>query len=115
MALLGNTQTEFRECADGREAIEVYTEQMPGWVIMDIRMPVMDGLTAAASILSRFPGAKIIMLTQDHDPMYMNAAKRVGAVALVLKDNLMELKRIIGSEGSGAGVSAPPPGEQEKL
>lgn len=49
--------------ADGREAVELYRKEKPDGVLMDILMPVMDGIEALAVILSEDPAARVVFLT----------------------------------------------------
>jgi CheY-like chemotaxis protein len=79
------------ECADGVEAIADYSRFRPDFVLMDIRLTVMDGISATRQITRADPGAKIILVT-DYDEMDLReSAKRAGAIGYVLKDNLLEL------------------------
>jgi DNA-binding NarL/FixJ family response regulator len=77
------------EASDGREAVDQVRDLRPDVVLMDIRMPELDGLEAARRILSGAPehGApKILMLTTfDHDE-YVYEALRAGASGFLLKD-----------------------------
>ncbi|MFI6644842.1 response regulator [Streptomyces sp. NPDC050504] len=74
------------ECADGSEVAARVAELAPDVVLMDIRMPVMDGLTATEA-LRRAPGApEVIVLTTFHADEQVVRALRVGAAGFVLKD-----------------------------
>jgi DNA-binding NarL/FixJ family response regulator len=69
------------EAADGREALDVVRETRPDIVLMDIRMPVMDGLQATEAICSdpHLAGTRIIILTTFEDDEYVVRALRAGA------------------------------------
>ncbi len=54
---------QFIDARDGIEAIELYEKERPDLVIMDIRMPRMNGVEAIKKIKSRYPDAKIIVLS----------------------------------------------------
>ena len=73
--------------ADGAEAVELARSASPDVVLMDIRMPVMDGLEAAARILAD-PGttARVLMLTTFDLDEYVYAALKSGASGFMLKD-----------------------------
>jgi DNA-binding NarL/FixJ family response regulator len=74
------------EAANGEEAIELYREERPDVVLMDLRMPVMDGLTATLAILREFPDAKIVALTTYEGDEDIHRALSAGARGYLLKD-----------------------------
>lgn len=79
------------EAENGQRAIDVLAslhaaQQPPDVVLMDIRMPVMDGVTATQQICQRFPGTKILILTTFDDTQYVAEALRHGARGYLLKD-----------------------------
>ncbi len=74
-------------CAfDGREAIEAVEREIPDVIMMDIRMPVMNGVEAVKVIHQRHPDVRIIMLTTYDDDEYVKDALRYGAGGYLLKD-----------------------------
>jgi DNA-binding NarL/FixJ family response regulator len=74
------------EAADGRQAIEHVARLRPDVVLMDIRMPVLDGIAATRTILAGPPAPKIIMLTTFDLDEFVYAALTAGASAFLLKD-----------------------------
>lgn len=74
------------EVADGAEAVAAVRELRPDVVLMDIRMPVMDGLEAARRILAQNPDCRVIMLTTFDLDQYVYAALAAGASGFLLKD-----------------------------
>ena len=75
------------EAADGKEAIAAVLKHRPDVVLMDIRMPVMDGLEATRRILESRPGqdVRVIMLTTFDLDQYVYAALAAGASGFLLK------------------------------
>jgi DNA-binding NarL/FixJ family response regulator len=74
------------EARDGAEAVVLATGLHPDVVLMDIRMPVMDGIEAAAEIRRRGLLARVLLIT-TFDPMdHADAARRAGACGVLLKD-----------------------------
>ena len=76
------------EAADGKEAVAATLKHRPDVVLMDIRMPVMDGLEATRRILESRPGqnTRVIMLTTFDLDQYVYAALAAGASGFLLKD-----------------------------
>jgi CheY-like chemotaxis protein len=83
------------ECDDGSEALAAYTAYLPDWVLMDIRMKKTDGLTATGLIKAAFPAARIVVVTVCTGDDMREAARSAGACAYVVKDNLLELRKIL--------------------
>jgi len=71
------------EAANGQEAVRLVEEPRPDVVLIDARMPVMDGLEATRLIKDRWPGIKIIVLTMY--PAYRAEALAAGADAVLVK------------------------------
>lgn len=71
--------------ANGREALELVASKMPDVVIMDIGMPVMDGIEACARLRETFPAVKIIMLTSRDNDDEVFASLSAGANGYCLK------------------------------
>jgi DNA-binding NarL/FixJ family response regulator len=74
------------EAVNGQGAIDLLDQITPDVVLMDIRMPVMDGVTATAQVLSRLPTCKVLVLTTFDDQDYVNQALQNGASGYLLKD-----------------------------
>lgn len=95
------------EAGDGQEALAVVAAVRPDVVLMDIRMPVMDGLTATAEILSRPDPPRIVMLTTFDLDEAAARAIRQGASGFLLKDADPEfLLAAIRTVHSGSSVIA---------
>jgi CheY-like chemotaxis protein len=82
---------EFRECADGAEAVSAYAEFLPDWVLMDWEMKQVNGLIATRNIIADFPDAKVLMVTNYDEKDLRQAATEAGARGFVLKDDLLSL------------------------
>lgn len=74
------------EAADGREAIELCRRVQPDLVLMDLRMPRMDGLAATQAIKEECPKAIVLVMTMHENPDYLLQALRAGAAGYILKD-----------------------------
>ena len=74
------------EAVNGQEAIEKALALRPDVILMDVRMPVMDGIVATAHIHRQLPGCQVIMLTTFDDDEYIVKSLRGGAVGYLLKD-----------------------------
>ncbi len=71
---------------NGEEAVTLAAQQRPHVIIMDVRMPVMDGVEAVKRIKSRFPEIRIIMLSTYHEDELVRNAILAGASGYLLKD-----------------------------
>lgn len=74
------------EAADGVEAVAAARTHSPDIVLMDVRMPRLDGIAATAAIIAEQPSAKIVVLTTFDLDEYAFAALRAGASGFLLKD-----------------------------
>src|SRR5688572_9634449 len=88
-------EIEKLECRDGKEAIAAFATHQPDWVLMDIQMKGVDGLSAAEAIKAQCPDARIIFVTAYDEPRYRAAAMKLGASGYVLKDRLDEINAIV--------------------
>jgi CheY-like chemotaxis protein len=83
------------EASDGEEAIAHYEEYQPDWVLMDVRMKPTNGLAATREIKSRFPQARIVIVTQYDEPSLRAEAQEAGACSYVLKEDLPLLQQTL--------------------
>jgi len=74
------------EASDGREALERAAALKPAVILMDIRMPEMDGVTATRELSARQPGIAVIILTTFDDDEYIFEGLKAGARGYLLKD-----------------------------
>src|SRR5262245_36226831 len=97
VSLVSDLSDEIFECGDGKEAQSFYAEHLPDWVLMDVRMPEVDGITATRMIKSNHPEAKIIIVTTYDGEAIRETARSAGAFAYVLKEDLSDLRKILQS------------------
>ena len=86
------------EAENGSEAVALVEKHRPDVVLMDISMPVMNGIEATRIISTRFPGTKVIVLTAHTDECYLKSAYQAGASRCLAKTCCSEelLKAIMG-------------------
>lgn len=86
---------EVYECGSSEQALEVYDRISPDWVLMDIKLPGMNGLEGTRRLTREHPGANVVIVTQYDDPAYRDEAREVGARGYILKDRLEELSEVM--------------------
>jgi two-component system NarL family response regulator len=106
LAGLINAQTDFEvvgECGDGLEALKLARDLKPDLIVMDINMPICDGLEATRLICTELPGSRIVTLTVHDEDEKLFAAIKAGAVGYLLKSTnksnfLGGLRRVLAGE-----------------
>jgi DNA-binding NarL/FixJ family response regulator len=76
------------EASNGREAVDIASEMSPDLVVLDVTMPILDGLSAAKQIKKALPRVPIVILSIHNGPEMMRATQRAGADAFVTKSDL---------------------------
>ena len=94
--LIEDLDPDIIECADGGEAFSLYEKHCPDWVLMDISMHPVDGLTATRRIAGKFPAARIIIVTEHDDAATRAKALDAGAREFLGKSDLLPLRSLIG-------------------
>jgi DNA-binding NarL/FixJ family response regulator len=75
------------EAKTGREAVQMTRDLRPEIIVMDIAMPLLNGLEATRQILKAFPGAKILILSAHSDPEYIEQVVKAGALGYLVKQS----------------------------
>jgi DNA-binding NarL/FixJ family response regulator len=84
------------QAENGRQAVELANTLRPAVIVMDIAMPLLNGLEATRQILKLNPAAKIILLSAHKDDAYVEQATRLGAVGYLIKQTSLEaLSKVI--------------------
>ncbi|MBE9057787.1 response regulator transcription factor [Sphaerospermopsis sp. LEGE 08334] len=102
------------EAENGEIAINLVEKLQPNVVLMDIRMPIMDGVAATKEIQKRFPTTKVLVLTTFDDDQYVKAALQNGAMGYLLKDTPSE-ELAVAIRAVDKGYSQLGPGIVKKL
>jgi two-component system response regulator DegU len=97
------------EVADGRSAVAKAEEMAPDLALMDVSMPVMDGLSAARTIHLRMPNLPIVMLSMHDEPEFLEEARAAGAIGYVTKDCTVEelAQALVAALATRAGGTGP--------
>jgi DNA-binding NarL/FixJ family response regulator len=94
------------EAVNGRHAVELCRQLRPDLVLMDVRMPEMDGLTATRAIKEEIPAISVLLVTAYESEDYRREAASAGAAGYILKDAprqqmLEAVRKALGQRGEG--------------
>jgi DNA-binding NarL/FixJ family response regulator len=96
------------EASDGREAVRYAAENSPDVAILDIGMPLLNGIEATRQIVKRFPAIGVVILSMHSDEPYVLQALQAGARAYLLKDSAdVDLIRGVSAAASGKSFFSP--------
>ncbi|MBW3079379.1 response regulator [Bifidobacterium simiiventris] len=108
------TLAMIAQAANGREAVDMLSlleaqgRSLPDVILMDVRMPVMDGIDATGEITKRWPHVRIVILTTYDQDSYAFAALSAGASGFLLKDvHAADLCRAIHAVAKGDAILTP--------
>ena len=110
---LGRALTEHAlevvgEAGDGEEAARLAVQLLPDVVLMDVSMPVLDGVEATRAIRDQAPSVQVVILTMHADRAVLDRALRAGAVGYLVKDcTIDEVVRTIGQAAAGETALSP--------
>lgn len=100
------------EAADGAVAVELAVALQPDVVLMDLGLPVLDGVAATREVIARAPGVAVLVLTMHEDTSTVGAALRAGARGYLLKgvdqDTLLAALRDVASGATVVGAAVEP-------
>ena len=89
LEMLLNLEKDFQvvgAAQDGAEAVDLAAQKQPDLILMDLKMPIMNGIEATREIRTKFPNIKILVLTTYDDDEWVFDAIRAGASGYLLKD-----------------------------
>ena len=108
-SMLGGS-TDFKvigEAENGLQAVTMAARLCPDVVVMDITMPLLDGLEATRQILQNAPATKVLVLTAHADAMFIEQAKALCAAGYLTKDTAMVLPDAIRAICKGVPFFSP--------
>ncbi|MFA6402547.1 MAG: response regulator transcription factor [Salinivirgaceae bacterium] len=90
------------EASNGKELLQLLKHQMPDAILLDIKMPEMDGIETTKLVLKEYPSIKIVALSMFGDEIYLENMIAAGAQGFILKNtNATDLKRAIETIAKG--------------
>jgi CheY-like chemotaxis protein len=94
-SVVSDLADNISECCDGEFALAAYAEQRPDWVLMDIRMQRVDGISATRTIKKNYPDAHVCIVTDYDDAELRDQARDAGAEDYVVKEDLLRLRQVL--------------------
>lgn len=107
LAIILGAQPDIEVCgigATGDDAVRIHADAAPDVLLMDIQMPVCDGLSAAESIIARDPQARVVFLTTFSDDEYIVRALRLGARGYLIKQDVAKIPPALRAVMGGQSV-----------
>ncbi len=100
--------TVIGEAQDGRELVRKALDEEPDLIIIDVAMPLLNGIEATRQIMRKLPAARILVLTMHADEAYIIQALQAGARGYLLKDSAdVELVRAVTAVSEGKSFFSP--------
>src|SRR5919112_5506824 len=96
------------EASDGREAVRLAEEHRPDVAILDIAMPLLNGIEATRQITRRVPGTRVLVLSMHADEAYVTQILQAGATGYLLKDSAdVDLMQAVSAVAIGKSFFSP--------
>lgn len=96
------------EAADGREAVRLAEQHRPDVAVMDVAMPLLNGIEATRQIKRRVPDTRVLVLSMHADDAYVTQILQAGATGYLLKDSAdVDLVKAVTEAGSGRSFFSP--------
>jgi CheY-like chemotaxis protein len=94
-SVLEGLPVSVTECHDGTQALATCVDLQPDWILLDLDLTTADALAATREIGVRCPKSRVIALIENDNSRLRDAARRAGAWTHVLKENLIDLRRLL--------------------
>ena len=96
------------EAGDGREAVRLAEQHKPDVAILDVAMPLLNGIEATRQITRRVPGTRVLVLSMHADEAYVTQILQAGATGYLLKDSAdVDLLKAVGEAAKGKSFFSP--------
>jgi DNA-binding NarL/FixJ family response regulator len=96
-SLIEGLPYQISECRNSAQALAALIAIEPEWVVLDLDSGQADGLELVRQIALACPQTRVMILTDDDQPRLRTAAERAGVCDYVLKENLLEVRRLLRS------------------
>jgi two-component system, NarL family, response regulator NreC len=96
------------EACDGREAIRLAEQHKPDVAIIDVAMPLLNGIETTRQLVRRVPGVRVLVLSMHEDEVYVTQILKAGATGYLLKDSAdVDLFRAVNAVAQGQSFFSP--------
>jgi two-component system response regulator EvgA len=95
VALLSESDNEIRECGEATEALSLCALELPDWVVLDLNLARVDGLSLTRQIRSLCPQTGVLLVVDEDDERLRERALQAGAAHFINKDQLIELPQVL--------------------
>ena len=95
LALLSARGDEIRACAEGTEALSLCALEQPDWVVLDLNLARVDGLSLTRQMRKTCPQTRVLLVADEDDARLRERATQAGAAHVINKDRLIELPLLL--------------------